>query len=182
MLAFILALAAVPAAADGPRPSVAASQGFRAGDALYFVVDYLESRPGRTLWFILPFQTGPHVRVHQVVLCRAAAGGRPEVVALLEEDRTTVLSRNHMFREQGGLVVLAYDRLWDRALKTTVKEVFAWNHAEGRLLRTPADEAGEAFGRAFAGYKSPYSANPGIIERSALGDLPSLLALPFRAP
>ncbi|OHD25650.1 MAG: hypothetical protein A2064_01820 [Spirochaetes bacterium GWB1_66_5] len=183
MLALVLALVAVPSAADDWRARVEVSQGFRAGDALYFVADYLESRPGLTLWFILPFRTGPHVRVHQVVLCRASTGSaRPEVLAVLEADRTTVLSRNHMFREHGDGVVVAYDRLWDRERRMVVKEIFSWTPADARLRRTPAAEAAEAFHRSFADYKSPYTANPGIVERSQVRELLRLLTLPVRAP
>jgi hypothetical protein len=183
LLFLVFALAAVPATADEIRKSrEVARQGFRTGEALYFVVDYIESKPGRTFWFIMPFNTPPRVFVHQIVLCRAVTGaGPPEAVAVLEEDRSSVLSRNHMFRQEGDLVVIAYDRGWDRERRTVVKEVFSWNVRESRLARTAKAEVEETFRGYFADYNSPYTANPGVVERSTFKDLVPLLTLPVPA-
>lgn len=182
LLPLVFALAAVPATADEIRKNRESSQGFRTDEALYFVVDYLESKPGRTFWFIMPFNTPPRVFVHQIVLCRAVTGaGRPEAVALLEEDRSSFRSRNYMFRQVGDLVVVAYDRGWDRERRSMVKEVFSWSVRESRLARIARAEVEETFRRHFADYSSPYTANSGIVERSTFKDLVPLLSLPIPA-
>jgi hypothetical protein len=148
------------------------SQGYRRGDTIFFLADVHRYRPGRTLWFIMPFSTGPKTVEHRTALYSldaAARSVRLEAV-LADQAEPTCMVSYAKWKLEGGVLYFSYNpsnRL--DAGGHTGRVLFRRDMTSGRVENAPDGAKLEA--ELFKDYRSPYRDNPGVVEISGYKQL-----------
>lgn len=143
------------------------SQGYRSGDTVFFLADHHRYRRGRTFWFVLPFNVGSRTQSHRTALyslnTRTRALKLEAVLAEPAEPTCAVSFAKWALKD--GVLFFSYDpsnRLGPGG--RTVRALYRRDMATGAVERIA--DAGQHEASLFAGYRSPWTANPGVIEIS----------------
>jgi|GEM_PF-2625098 hypothetical protein len=139
------------------------SQGFRRGDTVFFLADHHRYRRGRTFWFILPLKAGPKTLSHRTALYCLDTRSRAltQEAVLADPAELTCMLGYVKWTLRDGALYFSYNpsnRL-DRN-GHTVRALFRRDMATGMVERIADDGKLEA--ELFSGYKSPWTANPGV--------------------
>lgn len=144
------------------------SQGFRHGDTVFFLADHHRYLPGRTFWFILPMKAGPKTLLHQTRLYSLDTNKKTlKLEAILRDTaELTCMVNSAKWALREGALYFSYNPSNRISPRTGHAEraVFRRDMSTGAVSAMPGPE--EALAELFAGYRSPYSANPGIVEIS----------------
>jgi hypothetical protein len=158
----------------GVEATLNLSQGFRHGDTVFFLADYHRYQQGRTFWFILPLKAGPNTLCHLTVLYALDARTRTlrRVAVLADPADLTCSVRFAQWVIRDGILYVAYNpsnRLSPGSGQTE-RTVFRRDMTSGVVSALPEPE--RSYQELFSDYRSPWTANPGVIE---ISDYKSLL-------
>jgi len=143
------------------------SQGFRRGDTVFFLADAHRYRPGRTFWFIMPFNTGPKTLKHRTALYSldtVSRSVRLEAVLADPAEPTCSVSFAKWALKEDDLY-FSYNpsnRLDPEG--HTERVLFLRCMRSGRVEKAP--DGGKLEAELFKDYRSPYRDNPGVVEIS----------------
>ncbi len=148
------------------------SPGFVHEESIYFLVEHRVSRRRRPVWFIMPIERSPVVYEHTIYLYRyESEAGRVERLATIAERPPSASLQYTKFASDGDRVVFASQVAVDLH-DGTIFELRFWDTSSGELIDPGPESRGPADSplhrRYFAGYLSPWSANPGIVPTSDL--------------
>ena len=168
--ACVFALAAVPASADryGVNYTRELSYGFRDGEDYYFIVEYRVWQRRRPIWFIMPIERGSRVFHHEIYLYRYRADSdRLEKIATLRDTINvgTNIKQSRFVRTTDG-IVFSLDAGRTDGIES-VYDVFVLDPSTLSLSpagpEQPVPRDSELFQRYFGEYRTPFTANPGIV-------------------
>ena len=168
--ACVFALAAVPASADryGVNYTRDLSYGFRDGEDYYFIVEYRVWQRRRPIWFIMPIERGSRVFHHEIYLYRYRSNAhRLEQIATLRDTVNvgTNIKQSRFVRTEDR-IVFSFDVGRTDGLQS-LYDVFVLDPSTLSLSpagpEQPVRRESELFQRYFGEYRSPFTANPGIV-------------------
>lgn len=149
--------------------------GFRASEAVFFLLEYTVWQRRRPVWLIMPIEREPRRFHYGIYLYRYDLATRSlEQLALITDQmrpQTSVAAT--LFRLDHERVVFAFRRGWS-AEEGLLYHPFAWDLRSDRLLELapPRGRRAPEMTTSFADYAGPATANPGVI---AVGELRALL-------
>ena len=149
------------------------SYGYRDGEQVYFLIEAKVSRKRAPTWFIMPIERSPEIFFHELFLYRfQPATKKLEKLSSLRKDFPHGLSiKSSKFVRKGDLLIYAYQAASDvkRGLLYALGSWDLSQDAPGPLAPSSPVPAEDALNKEHFGlYKSPYTANPGIVPISEL--------------
>lgn len=155
------------------------SPGLRTGTEVYFLLEYTVQQRRRPVWFIMPIERSPRVFLYGIYLYRYDTGTETleQLAMAADQARPQTSVVDAMLRRHQERIVFAYRRGWASG-EGLLYHPFAWDTRAGRLLELapPRGRKEPEIAEYFSDYKSPSTANPGVISitdlRSLVQDIP----------